>query len=222
MHITDAFLSYSGLRQQQLMGMNTEAERAVTCALDRLFLFYPDGRDASLVRSALSDPYFPLGILEQTIFADVEGMRFFIRKRRPDLNTELADELCAVCRTFLEIREDIEVRYDPKTITCVPLDGVRSELPADQWCTFCGRCCHVGGIPPVPPPGIRYPDNWIPYLTGGAMRNQQSCPFLLQHLGEPYYFCAIHRIKPVGCRSFGRSDCRKRLADRGIHRATFH
>lgn len=216
-HITDVFLSFSGFRQRQLMRSGCTAENTHTGFLNRLLLFYPHEPDAALVRRALLDPYFPLGTLEQTLFADVNGMRFFIKKRRPDLEPILIDELSAWAGTFLEIRADIAAQYDPKTITCVPLDEVKRKLPTDQWCTFCGRCCQVGGIPPVPPPGVRYPDHWLRYLAGGGMENQQSCPFLLQYFGEPCYFCAIHNIKPVGCRTFGESDCRRRLSDRGLH-----
>jgi hypothetical protein len=210
-------LSFSSVRQRQLTNGGRAGESAHACALNRLLSFYPDERNAGLVRKALLDPYFPLGALEQTLFADVNGMRFFISKRRPDLEPGLIDELRILCRTFLRIRADIETQYDSKTVTCVPLDGVKRELPTDQWCTFCGRCCHVGGIPAEPPPGIRYPDNWLPYLWGGEMENQQSCPFLLQHFGEPFFFCAIHNIKPLACRTFGESDCRIRLANPGLH-----
>ncbi|MCG6973126.1 MAG: hypothetical protein LJE66_08275 [Desulfobacterales bacterium] len=47
--------------------------------------------------------------------------------------------------------------------------------------------------------------------------NQQLCPFLFQHFGEPRYFCAIHNIKPITCRIFDRKDCRRRKEDRGLN-----
>jgi Fe-S-cluster containining protein len=72
-------------------------------------------------------------------------------------------------------------------------------------------------VPPNPPPKIRYPDHWYSFLAGEAVENQQLCPFLFQYFGEPLYFCAIHHIKPLACRRFGRENCRKRLADRNLH-----
>ncbi len=217
LHITDAFLSFSRIRQRELMRNGCAGGGSHAGFLSRLLLCYPVESAAARVRRALLEPYFPLGMLAQTLFADVRGMRFYINKRRPDLESVLTDELSAWCEIFLRIREDIETLYDPMTVTCIPLDGEKHQLPTDQWCTLCGRCCQVGGVPATSPTGVRYPDRWLRYVTGGEMENQQLCPFLLQNFGEPFYFCAIHNIKPVGCRAFGEQDCRARLSDRGLH-----
>lgn len=166
---------------------------------------------------ALPDPYFPLGMLEQTIFADVVGMRFFINKRRPDLEPILGQELVEWAGAFLRIRHDIQTLFDPNTITCIPVDGTRHRLPSGHWCNLCGVCCQIGGIRPDPPPDISYPDHWFGLLSGETLENQQLCPFLFQYFGEPRFFCAIHNIKPVTCRVFDREDCRRRLQDRGLH-----
>ena len=164
-----------------------------------------------------SDPYLPLGMLAQTIFADVVGMRFFINKKRRDIEPVLARELVEFASVFLKIRHDIQILFDPVTITCIPLDGTRHHLPSGQWCNLCGVCCQIGGLPPDPPAEIVYPDHWFGFLSGETLKNQQLCPFLFQYFGEPRFFCAIHNIKPQTCRAFGRKDCRRRLEDRGLH-----
>ncbi len=107
--------------------------------------------------------------------------------------------------------------FDPMTITCIPLDGQKHQLPKDQWCTLCGVCCQIGGVPPDPPASLQYPEHWYKYLAGGAVDNQQLCPFLFQYFGEPFFFCGIHYIKPMSCRYFGEEECRKRLSSRSLH-----
>ena len=210
-------MDFAGARQSQLRRVDFKDDDPGNGFLDRLLTRYPKESDADRVRKALLDPYFPLGMLERTLFADVTGMRFFINKRRPDLEPELIDELRMFSGIFLRIRRDIETHYDPETITCIPLDDTRHNLPTGQWCTFCGVCCQVGGVPPKAPPGISYPDHWPRYLAGDGTENQQSCPFILQYFGEYFFFCAIHNVKPVGCRQFGEQDCRKRLTEGRLH-----
>jgi len=166
---------------------------------------------------ALLDPYFPAPMLAQTIFADVTGMRFFINKNRPDLEPVLARELIEWCAAFARIREDLAAHFDPAAVTCIPLDGRRHPLPEAQWCSLCGLCCRIGGVPPEPPAGTRHPDHWAAILSGSELSNQQLCPFLFQYFGEPRYFCSIHQIKPIACRTFDRHDCQRRLAEPDLH-----
>jgi len=216
-HITELFKHFAGVQQQRLSKQNVARQLPEDDFLDQLLSRCHREKDAALLRQSLGDPYFPLGMLERTIFADVTGMRFFINKRRPDLEPELAGELMAWATAFLKIRHDIQTFFDPATITCIPVDGFRHRLPLGQWCTLCGVCCQIGGVPPNPPPGIRYPDHWYAFLCGKALENQQLCPFLFQYFGEPLYFCAIHHIKPVACRQFDMENCRERLAERNLH-----
>jgi hypothetical protein len=61
------------------------------------------------------------------------------------------------------------------------------------------------------------PDHWFGFLAGETVENQQLCPFLFQYFGKPHFFCVIHNIKPISCRSFDRKDCRRHLEDRGLH-----
>jgi hypothetical protein len=169
------------------------------------------------LKKALLDPYFPLGMLERTIFADVSEMRIYINKRRPDLESVPAQELASRASAFVKIRLDIKAFFDPETITCIPLDGVRHQLPSAQWCTLCGICCEIGGIPPKPEKNIHYPDHWYSLLSGEIIENQQSCPLLFQYFGFPKFFCAIHNIKPIAFRQFDLKDCRERLSERSLH-----
>ena len=216
-HFTQLFINFSRARQKQLRGTGRVEQDSVNSIAKQLLSRYPDESEASQVRRALLDPYFPLGMLERTLFADVDGMRFFINKSRPDLEPVLIDALREWSEIFLRIRSDIETCYDPATITCIPLDGMRHRLPTEQWCTLCGLCCQIGGVPPMPLPGVLYPDHWSPCLAGDAMENQQLCPFLYQYFGEPLFFCAIHNIKPVGCQHFGKEACLRRLSERSLH-----
>jgi len=216
-HITDLFKQFARTQQKLLRELRPGEVLRVNGDLDPLLALCSSGPEISLLRQALLDPYFPLGMLEQTVFADVDGMRFFICKHRPDLEPVLTAELGKYSEAFLRIRLDIETLFDPATITCIPLDGHKHQLPTDQWCTLCGVCCQIGGVPPEPPTGINYPDHWYKYLAGGAVDNQQLCPFLFQYFGELRFFCAIHHVKPMSCRHFNEEECRQRLSGRGLH-----
>ncbi len=218
LHITELFKQFARARQRLLKECCSEKQSSVSGLLDQVLSCCSPGTESPpRLRQALLDPYFPLGMLEQTVFSDVDGMRFFINKNRPDLEPVLVAELVRWSEAFLEIRLDIETFFDPESISCISLDGKRHQLPTDQWCTLCGVCCQIGGVPPAPPAGIRYPAHWYTYLAGGAVDNQQLCPFLFQYFGEQRFFCAIHNIKPIACRQFGEEECRRRLTERGLH-----
>jgi hypothetical protein len=216
-HITQLFKQYAGVQQNLLSRSDTKQESAANQFLKQLLDRIHRQTDVSILLRALPDPYFPLGMLVQTIFADVVGMRFFINKKRWDIEPILAQELVEFAGVFLRIRHDIQTLFDPNTITCIPVGGTRHHLPSGQWCSLCGVCCQIGGLPPVPPAEVVYPDHWFGFLSGETLKNQQLCPFLFQYFGESRYFCAIHHIKPITCRIFNREDCRRRLEDRGLH-----
>jgi len=216
-HITQLFKQYAGVQQNLLSRSDTKQESAANQFLKQLLDRIHRQTDVSILLRTLPDPYFPLGMLVQTIFADVVGMRFFINKKRWDIEPILAQELVEFAGVFLRIRHDIQTLFDPNTITCIPVDGTRHHLPSGQWCSLCGVCCQIGGLPPVPPAEVVYPDHWFGFLSGETLKNQQLCPFLFQYFGESRYFCAIHHIKPITCRIFNREDCRRRLEDRGLH-----
>jgi hypothetical protein len=217
-HFKDIFQEFAACQQRSLRSGRPGKGLHPVGMLERLLSRYREGAECAVLREAGLDPYFPLGMLERTLFADVEGMRFFVNKRRPDLEQVLVDELKAWSSVFLRVRHDIRTCFNPETITCIPLDGGRHPLPLAQWCTLCGECCQIGGVPPLPPPQVRYPRHWESYLAGGAVANQQACPFLFQYFGEPRFFCSIHNIKPVACRDFDQEACRLRLGERGLHR----
>jgi hypothetical protein len=216
-HITQLFKQYAGLQQHLSRRSDHAQQHAANRSFKRLLDRFPRETDISILQRALPDPYFPLGMLDQTTFADVVGMRFFINKMRWDLEPILCRELVEWAGIFLRIRHDIQTLFDPNTVTCIPVDGTRHHLPSGQWCSFCGVCCQIGGVPPDPPAEVVYPDHWFGFLSGETLKNQQLCPFLLQYFGEPRFFCAIHNIKPITCRGFDREDCRRRLEDRGLH-----
>jgi len=217
LHITQLFKQFAGEQQRLLNGCASKNQSSVNGLLGQLLCRCSPQTEHTILRQALLDPFFPLGMLEQTLFSDVNGMRFYINKSRPDLESVLFAELMEWSKAFLRIRTDIDTFFDPEIVTCIPLGAKRHALPTDQWCTLCGVCCQIGGLPPEPPPGIRYPDHWHIYLAGGAVDNQQLCPFLFQYFGEPLFFCGIHHIKPMSCRYFGEEDCRRRLSERGLH-----
>ena len=216
-HITDLFKQYAGLQQNLLSRTDSAQQHAANRVFEPLLARFHRETDVSILLEALPDPYFPLGMLEQTIFADVVGMRFFINKRRWDLEPSLGRELVKWAKVFLRIRHDIQTLFDPNTVTCMPVDETRHRLPSSQWCSLCGVCCQIGGVPPDPPAGVVYPDHWLGFLAGETVENQQLCPFLFQYFGEPRFFCAIHNIKPISCRRFDQKDCHRRLEDRGLH-----
>lgn len=216
-HITDLFKRFADVQQKRLRNGGCQEQDPVNEHLEQLLACYQRKPDISMLRQALLDPYFPLGMLKRTIFADVIGMRFFINKNRPDLAPSLAAEFVAWAAAFLTIRRDIKALFNSATITCIPVDGFKHPLPSGQWCTLCGLCCQIGGVPPKPPPDVRYPDYWHAYLSGKTLENQQLCPFLFQYFGEQLFFCAIHNIKPLACRQFDQKDCQKRLEDGNLH-----
>lgn len=217
LHLARLFKDFATHQQNRLSDPNDSKQNPAKDLLKRLLSRYDHKSDLAALREALLEPYFPLGMIARTIFSDVTGMRFFINKRRPDLEPSLAVELSHFVQMFLQIKRDIETFFNPETITCIPLDGKKHRLPISQWCRMCGTCCQIGGIPPDPPPGIYYPDHWHGYLSGLSADNQQLCPFLFQYFGEPTYFCSIHHIKPTACRTFDHQDCQKRLQEKNLH-----
>ena len=219
LYVKDLFQRFAQKRQEALRAGGASPDLSSGGAsLESLLAWFGKEEECSLLRRGLFDPYFPLGMVKRTIFGNADGMRFFINKRRPELQRHLGEELVRTARAFLRVRMDIEQFFDPVTITCIPVDGRRHPLPADQWCTLCGICCEIGGVPPEPPAVTRYPEHWYIYLAGGAVENQQLCPFLFQYFGEARFFCAIHNIKPVACRQFDERACRTRLKEGGLHR----
>jgi hypothetical protein len=216
-HVKDLFQRFAAERQEALRLGKASDDLSAAASLEPLVAWFGT-EERSLLRRALLDPYFPLGMVERTIFGNAEGMRFFINKRRPELERHLGEEVARTARAFLTVRMDIEQFFDPGTITCIPIDGRRHPLPTDQWCTLCGICCEIGGVPPEPPAGTRYPEHWYIYLAGGALENQQLCPFLFQYFGGARFFCAIHAVKPVACRQFDEEACRTRVKEGGLHR----
>ena len=115
-HITQLFKHFASVQQERLRGRNCEINSSVDRLLQRLLSRYHLKSEVSILRQALLDSYFPLGMLERTLFADVVGMRFFINKSRPDLEPTLAVELVEWAAAFLRIRHDIQIFFDPKTI----------------------------------------------------------------------------------------------------------
>jgi hypothetical protein len=219
LHVKDLFHRFARERQEALrVGAASPELFPGVGSLGTLLAWFGKEEERSLLRRALLDAYFPLGMVEKTVFGNADGMRFFINKRRSDLERHLGEELVRSARAFLRVRMDIEQFFDPGTITCIPVDGRRHPLPKDQWCTLCGVCCEIGGVPPEPPRAVRYPEHWYVYLAGGAMENQQLCPFLFQYFGEARFFCAIHNVKPTACRDFDAEACRTRLREGGLHR----
>ena len=81
-HITELFKQYADLRQNSLRKTDTTQKSSENRMLKHLLDRFHLDADVSILSRALSDPYFPIGMLEQTIFADVVGMRFFINKKR--------------------------------------------------------------------------------------------------------------------------------------------
>jgi len=128
-HITELFKQYAGIRQNLLRRPGATQKSAENRFLIQLLDRFHLDADVSILSQALPDPYFPLGMLEQTIFADVVGMRFVINKKRWDMEPILARELVEFAGVFLRIRQDIQTLLDPDTVTCIPVDGTRHHLP---------------------------------------------------------------------------------------------
>lgn len=185
--------------------------------LDRLLSWPGAAPYAPILKAALLDPYFPLGMLERTLFAHVTGMRFYLNKDRPDLQPLLVRDLVEFAGAFLQIRKDLAVLCRRMPLLSPPLDGRTHEQPSEQWCRMCGTCCQIGGVPAVAPQGMSYPPHWRELLEGTRLTNQQLCPFLFQSPGSAHHFCSIHPIKPIACRAFDAEDCRARHRDGYLH-----
>ena len=136
-HITKLFKHFASIQQKCLRNWNYEMQSPVEGLLQQLLARYRLNSEVSILQQALLDPYFPLGMLVRTLFADVVGMRFFINKNRPDLEPVLAVELVGWAAAFLRIRLDIQTFFDPETITCIPVDGMRATSSA--WICIPGK-----------------------------------------------------------------------------------
>ncbi|MBW1924638.1 MAG: hypothetical protein JRF59_12990 [Deltaproteobacteria bacterium] len=155
-----------------------------------------------VVIRALEDPFFPLTLFERhhtVVMPTAEETR------------RAARDLLVLSRMFLRIRKDIDLVLGNERATCIHLGGdARQELPAGQWCSFCGDCCQLPGTVPDPPPDITYPGYWYSYIAGAGPLRQRFCPFLFELPPQNRYFCAIHRIKPRTCLRYGLEDCLER------------
>jgi hypothetical protein len=99
-HITALFKQYAGLQQTLLSRPDTAQPHAANRCFERLLARFHRKPDIAILLEALPDPYFPLGMLEQSVFADVVGMRFFINKGRRDLEPSLAGNWWHVRKPF--------------------------------------------------------------------------------------------------------------------------
>jgi hypothetical protein len=108
-HITELFKQYAGLQQNLLSRPDTEQHHAANRFFEQLLDRFHRETDVSILLRALPDPYFPLGMLEQTIFVDVVGMRFIINKKRWDLEPILGQELVEWAEAFLRIRYTLKL-----------------------------------------------------------------------------------------------------------------
>lgn len=195
---------------------STNVPHALLKPLQRLIQWPGAFTHAESLTKALLDPYFPAEMIQQTLFAHVTGMRFYIDKNRPELQPLLLRDLAQFAEAFLQIRQDLHELAYPAPAG-IPLDGRSFPIPSGQWCRLCGTCCQIGGVPAVPPPGVVYPPHWRALLEGTRLDNQQLCPFLFQSPGSMHHFCSIHAIKPVPCSAFDAEDCRARQRDGRLH-----
>jgi len=175
--------------------------------------FGPDRGIHEILKTALSNPYFPVSVMLRTHFCD----------ERPELKQDserwdrvLRRRLALLCTVFLRIWDDLAL-FGMDRVTSIPLDGdSKHVLPEAQWCRFCGNCCRLSGTIPDPPETIRYPGYWYSYIAGDSPVVQEFCPFLFQFFGRERFFCAIHNVKPLTCLKFGEDDCRQRRMDRSL------
>ncbi|MDH3957651.1 MAG: hypothetical protein OET81_13230, partial [Desulfobacteraceae bacterium] len=84
-HITELFKQFADIQQNLLSRPDTVQQHVANRFFKQLLDRFHRETDVSILLRALPDSYFPLGMLAQTIFADVVGMRFFINKKRWDL-----------------------------------------------------------------------------------------------------------------------------------------
>ncbi|MCB2188176.1 MAG: hypothetical protein KQJ78_17290 [Deltaproteobacteria bacterium] len=161
-------------------------------------------------RAGLADPYLPWTRLWEVLALGHRGNPLHPRPRDTQ-GPRLVRDLAAYLTLFRRLRADLTGPL------ALPARGLAfGELAPDEggWCDFCGRCCCHAGTVPTPPPGVRYPGWWYAALAGETLFPQPFCPFLLQTRDRPAYFCAIHPVKPVACRSFGPRLCATGLAER--------
>lgn len=188
-------------------------------ALERLLQWPGASAHALPLTKALLDPYFPVEMIEKSLFAHVTGMRFYIDKDRPEMQPLLLRDLVQLAEAFLQIRQELRELKDSTPLS-LPLDGRSCPDPSRQWCRMCGTCCEIGGVPAVPPQGVTYPAYWRALLEGTRLDNHQLCPFLFQSPRSSHHFCSIHRIKPVPRQAFDIEDCRARRRDGRLHQGS--
>jgi hypothetical protein len=164
---------------------------------------FEDAHLEQSVCSALQDPFFPFTLFcKYHLALGNEGCVDVARSAR---------DLALLSRMFLKIRRDINRYFDHANVTCVDLQGgALQKVPPDQWCSFCGECCHLTGTVPDPPSAVRYPGYWYRYIAGDGPLLQKFCPFLFELPPQELFFCSIHQVKPLTCRAYGKSDCQER------------
>lgn len=194
------------LGRERALGGAVDGGRASRLAA----LVWPQAEEAATAARALCDPYLALTMLWRSLAWGFRGNPIHPRPRGLP-GTRLAGDLLAFLRLHLRIRADLAAWVD------WPANGLdHRELNGDGgWCDLCGECCCHGGTVPSSPEGVDYPAYWYHALSGDTLYPQPFCPFLFQAQGLPLFFCALHPIKPLACRRFDQTDCRRGRPHRG-------
>ncbi|KMY67978.1 hypothetical protein AAU61_09095 [Desulfocarbo indianensis] len=160
---------------------------------------------------ALADPYLAATMLWRTLGQGFRGNPNHLRPRDQD-GPRLASDLLTLLKLHLRIRRGLKglVAWPEEGQSMAGLDG------DGGWCDLCGQCCCHCGTVPTPPQGVDYPPWFYHALAGEALLHQPFCPFLFQALERPLFFCALHPIKPLACRRFDQTDCRRGRPGRGF------
>jgi hypothetical protein len=185
-------------------------------AVSRLYL----GGERTLVRRALSHPYFPVTKywrLNAEGFAAEPASNPMSPRR---LTRRMALHLSRWAGTFLAIRRDLALMRQEGRPAGVKLGGLPQEGPPDgDWCDLCGSCCEIRGGFPDFLAALAPPGRWIRYFRGDLSRDQRFCPFLLEYFATSAFLCSIYDVKPRCCWVFDREECAFLKADLARERA---
>ena len=173
---------------------------------------FPEARLAAA--RALSDPFLAVTMLWRTLGQGFRGNPLHPRPRDTG-GPRLAAALLAILRLHLKIRTDLPA------LVAWPETGVAADSLAGDggWCDLCGQCCCHAGTVPTPPAGVDYPPYFHHALAGETAYPQPYCPFLFQTNDRTLFFCGLHPLKPLACRRFAETDCRKGRGGRGFRAA---
>jgi len=169
-------------------------------------------KEASLVKSAVADPMFPITFLLRNVMAlemEPRWQSLSLRTKRALFLKMLAER----SHTFCEVRDWLRLRGEIPEFDSSFLAKMEQADEDATYCRHCGGCCEIASGLAEFPEKFEIPDDWRELFGRGLGTNHRFCAFLWEINGQGMSICAIHKWRPNPCRLFAAEECRYLMGD---------